>query len=787
MKQPDKRRMGDSALRNRLSRLSEASLRINESLDLETVLQEVVDNARALTDSRYGVITTLDDSGEPPDFVTSGMTPDEHHSLESFTPDGLQVYRYFSGLKGPLRFRDYQSYLASLGLPDFCPVQASSFLVAPIRHLGESIGTIALARQEADQEFTQEDEDTLVMFASQAALVIANARRYQQEQRARADLQTLVDTSPIGVVLFDVKNSRLASLNREAKRIVGDLLDPDWSWEDIFQRLRFRRADGREVSMEEFTIYEALRIGETVRAEDITMELPDGRSVTAVINATPIRAKDGDIEAFVVTMQDLTAVEELHLLRTEFLAMISHELRTPLTSIRGSATTLLDEGSALDPAEMRQFHRIILEQADHMRGLISDLLEVARIETGTLSVTPEPSDVAVLVDEARKTFLSTGGKHNLEINVAPDLPQVLADRRRIVQVLVNLLSNAARQSPEFSAIKLNAVLDDPYVSISVSDRGRGISAERLPLLFRKFSRQDDDPGDDTGLGLAICKGIVEAHGGRISADSEGTGLGARFTFTIPVVEQPEGETRLLTARGGKAAREHTRVLAIDDDPQVLRYIRHALSRAGYEPIVTADPRDVQRLVAEEAPDLVLLDLMLPGTNGVELMHGILETTDVPVIFISAYGQEEYVTRALDAGAVDYVVKPFASSELAARIRAALRKQSGIRKLVSPDPFVLGTLSIDYGERRVAVGGRSVELTATEYAVLFELSVNAGIVLTHEDLLRRVWRGRRFRGSGLVRTIVNRLRRKLGDDVNDPTYIFTAHRVGYRMAKPLTQE
>ena len=217
-------------------------------------------------------------------------------------------------------------------------------------------------------------------------------------------------------------------------------------------------------SLQELSVAQALSAGETVRAEEIVIRVPDGRSVNTLMNATPIRSAKGEIESFVVTLQDMTPLEELERLRAEFLGMVSHELMTPLTSIRGSAGTLLDDESALDPAEMRQFHRIIFEQADRMRGLISDLLDVARIKTGTLSVSPGPSQVAVLVDEARTTFLSSGGRNNVRIELPPALPRVMADRRRIVQVVGNLLSNADRHSPKSSIIEIIAMREGVHVA-----------------------------------------------------------------------------------------------------------------------------------------------------------------------------------------------------------------------------------------------------------------------------------------------------------------------------------
>ena len=488
----------------------------------------------------------------------------------------------------------------------------------------------------------------------------------------------------------------------------------------------------------------------------------------------------------VVTLQDMTPLEEMERLRAEFLGMVSHELRTPLTSIKGSAATLTEAASDLDPAEMLQFFRIIGEQADHMRDLIGDLLDVARIETGELPVAPVPADVATLVDEARSRFQSGGGRNNLRIDLSPELPLVMADGRRIIQVLNNLLTNAARYSHEASAIGVTAVREGYHVAVSVTDEGRGIAAERLPHLFRKFSRlEGEDRGRDiagSGLGLAICKGIVEAHGGRIWAESDGPGLGARFTFTIPVAQGAAIGAANLPVRSGRSERERERILVVDDDPQTLRYVRDALTKAGYAPVLTGDPEEALSQVEANDPHLVLLDLMLPGTDGIELMRGVLDMADVPVIFLSAYGQEETVARAFANGADDYVVKPFSPMELVARIKAALRKREAPEWAEPSEPYVFGDLAIDYAERRVTLAGRPVQLTAIEYGLLFELSVNAGRVLTYDRLLQRVWGLRRSGDSRRVRTAAKQLRRKLGDDANNPTYILTEPRVGYRMAK-----
>ena len=204
------------------------------------------------------------------------------------------------------------------------------------------------------EEFNADDERTLVTFASQAALVIANARRFREERRARSGLETLIDTSPIGVVVFDARSGIPVSFNREAMRMVDGLRDPRQSAEQLLEVVSFRRADGRrEISLMEYPLAESLQIGETVRAEKIVISVPDGRSINVLVNATPILIPQKDeVETMVVTLQDLTAVEELDLLRAEFLAMVSHELRAPLTSIKGSTATVMGASSAFGRAEI---------------------------------------------------------------------------------------------------------------------------------------------------------------------------------------------------------------------------------------------------------------------------------------------------------------------------------------------------------------------------------------------------------------------------------------------------
>ena len=777
------------SLRDRLTKLSQASIRIIQNLDLDTVLQEIVDNARLLTGASHCSPVTFNGSGSVDKLVNSGVPEEDLEQVEAWFRSSSSLY-WLNLLTEPLRLSNLPGYLPPTGFPN-TSMDLQTFMGMPIHHLDSQIGAIYLSEKEDGKEFTSEDEEIMVWFASQSAMAITNARRYAEEQRAKASLEALVDTSPVGVAVFDPKTMSYTLANQERKRMSSRIWDSGRSMADILKVITLKRPDGSEMSQEDMPSIRALNTGETVRAEEIVIHFPEGPPVTVLANSAPVFSEDGEITSVVSTLQDMTPLEDLLRQRSEFLGMVSHELRTPLTTVIGATAAALDPSTTVDTAELLQFFRIIDEQAGRMRRLINDLLDLTRIDAGLLSITPQPVDVAALVEEARNVFLRSGARNDVEVDLPPDLPRVNADGQRMLQVLNNLLSNASRNSPEQSAIQVSASVEDVHVAVSISDQGRGINAQRLLHLFERSSLTDRENRisgtQGNGLGLAICKEIVEAHGGRIWADSAGEGLGARFTFTIPTADEvvPNAVPGLArsAADSGSAPRERVRILAVDDELQVLRYIRNTLSQAGYITITTVNPNEAPHLIETENPHLILLDLMLPGTDGIELMKRILRITDVPVIFVSGHGEDRSIERAFGAGADDYIVKPFSPNELVARIEVVLRRHTSSERARTRQPYVLDDLCIDYTERRVTVAGHPPRLTATEYKLLYELSINAGRVLDHNHLLRRVWGPNHFGDSRLVRTFIKKLRHKLRDDASNPKYIITEPRVGYRMEQP----
>ena len=312
--------------------------------------------------------------------------------------------------------------------------------------------------------------------------------------------------------------------------------------------------------------------------------------MSTLINTTPIYGEDGELVSVVATIQDITPLEELERLRAEFLGMVSHELRTPLASIKGSAATVLGTSSPLDPAETRQFFRIIEEQADHMRDLHQqparsdadrDRNLVGRSRTGGCGRRDCPGTRCV-----PEQWLTGITSRWTCYRTCPASWRIGSESSKSC---TTSSPDAAKYSREWSTIRVTAAREDLYVVISVTDEGRGIAAEHLPRLFSKFSRIDGDDGRQVG-GLWAGPGNLQGYRG----GARGPYLGReRWTGTRPPASPlpfpAAAETGASVATGSapvstdseRAPTELERILIVDDDPQILRYVRSTLSEAGY--------------------------------------------------------------------------------------------------------------------------------------------------------------------------------------------------------------
>jgi DNA-binding response OmpR family regulator len=225
---------------------------------------------------------------------------------------------------------------------------------------------------------------------------------------------------------------------------------------------------------------------------------------------------------------------------------------------------------------------------------------------------------------------------------------------------------------------------------------------------------------------------------------------------------------------------HARILAVDDEPRYLEIIRFNLQTAGYQVATAGSGEEAVDAFEGEEPSLIVLDVMLPGIDGFEVLRRIRERSSVPVIMLTAKGAEEDKVQGLRLGADDYVTKPFSAQELLARVEAVLRRAQPPQR---SDRLEIGDLQIDQAQKQVSVGGRAVRLSPTEYRLLVYLAEQAGVVLSRDDLLTHVW-GEAYKGEDeILRVTLWRLRQKLADDPSAPRYIVTRPGLGYMLAKP----
>ena len=760
---------------DRLARMDDACLRVAAILDPGTLLQAVADEARAITDARYSAVGIIAERGNQPSLVVSGFVPAES-ALQDILSGRLDLREHLAGLTATKADETAEA-------PEGDP-RSETIIEVPVLRQGDAIGRICVAGKADGRAFSTEDERVLRLFAAHAAVAITNALVFGAERQTRDNLERVIDISPVGVVIFDAQSGSLVSANDEARRLTSAFMGDGGGLEDFLLEATFSRGNDRELALDLPSVAQLLTSGETIQAEEFTAHLPDGRAASVLVNAVPIFSEDGEILFVLAAYQSVNPTEDLERQRAAFLAMVSEGLRTPLTAIKGSAAIALESTSRLDPVESRQFFRIIDSQADRMNSLINDLLDAARIDAGKLPITIEPVRVADLTEEARALFLADNVGSRVNIDLPPELPRIRADRRRLVQVLRILFSGASDYTAEGASINVSASREGTQVAINVLDQRTTIPAERLPQLFREFFRfgetSEQSDLEETELRLSICKGIVEAHGGRIWADNAGLDHGTRFTLTIPAADDAGAEGPAeITA---DASTSQARILVMDNDQDALGYVRRTLLAAGYNPILTETIEEMGRITETEMPNLILLDFAMLEAAGTESVQDIFRNAKAPVILMSWRGWNQEAAQAFEMGILDFIAKPFSQIELVTRVRAALRRRAQ-NEPDSLEPYASDNLRIEYAEHNVTVSGQEVQLTATEYNLLVELSTNAGRVMTHQRLLDRVWGLDQNRDPRILRAFVKSLRRKLGDDANDPRYIFTVPRVGYRMAKP----
>ncbi len=478
------------------------------------------------------------------------------------------------------------------------------------------------------------------------------------DERVRAktaELQAILDAVGEGVVVTDL-TGEIRYINPALIRMTG------YTEAEIRNQIAKLWQNETKNSMFHAQMWQTIMAGQTWRGE-LSIKHKDGSFYDILLSLTPIFGPDGQIQGVVGVQSDITPLKEMDRIKSEFLSTAAHELRTPLTSVQGFSEILLTRDN-MSKEQQTRYLTFINEQASVLANIINDLLDLAKLETKQgfdLSLTE--LDPLTIVKPAIFGFQENYPDHVYKIDDSAVWTSIKGDQAKLAQLFKNLISNATKYSPNGGEIIVDAEIQPDYhlLHITLTDNGLGMTDDQLHRVFEKFYRADasNTAIGGTGLGMSISRLIVELHGGKIWLESE-YGVGTKVHLLFPLLDRPQY------------------ILIIEDDPELMEMEQTLLHMEGFSTLSAEDVPQGMDLALNCAPNLILLDLNLPGVSGFTALEQLKEshlTENIPVVITSAMDSHENIEQAMDLGATDYLVKPYSVEDLLLRINRALNQNA----------------------------------------------------------------------------------------------------------------
>jgi len=531
----------DDELRARLESASRLGALGAEARDLAELFRALYEESARVVDATVFLFAMYDEASETVEVVRQMDRGEEHEGGsfplgKGFTSEVIRtgrpkLIRRWSAEGPPVRLL-YGTESAELVAPQ-------SGLVVPILSSDRVLGVLSV---QSYQPEAYDDPDVLSLsaIAAQAAVAIKRLRATEQlaleHERHALQLEAVLANINDALLIIDGRGA-IVRLNRAARELLClDSLSLVLGQPLERQRLEQWPEAAREITEALLPVVDALRSGAGM--ESLEIELRSGERRVLTVSASTLRSSKGQLQGGVIALRDITGERELERLREDIFAMAWHDMRTPLTLIKGHAEILLHHLSSGggDAEASTTAAATIVKHTERLADLLTTLFDVHCLETGLLSISRWPTDLAVLIREVAEGVRATT-RH--EINVSAE-GGVIGDwdERRIRQVILNLLSNALKYSPEGSTIRVSLVTDGQRATVSVSDEGIGLDRDELGQMFRRGYRAAPArrvKGD--GLGLYLARGLVQKHGGRLWAESPGRGQGSTFSFTLPLADE----------------------------------------------------------------------------------------------------------------------------------------------------------------------------------------------------------------------------------------------------------
>ncbi|TYQ27291.1 PAS domain S-box protein [Pseudanabaena sp. UWO310] len=708
---------------------------ISDRRKAELTLQKLVEGTAALTGLEFfpAVVSHIAEALAVPFVSVTELIGDHLHTLSFWAKGSLQPSIAYPVQDTPCEYvlRDGEFYCENqlqtyfFNDPYLEEMQADSYLGIALKdNFGNAIGNLCIIdTKPLDKSKYHESIAILRIFGARVAAELERKAATEALYRLNQDLEIRVEHRTKALQESEIRFRRMFDSN-----VVG-MLFADFDGNILDANDRFLQMIG--YSREEFNtgkiFWHNLTPPEHVPSDYAAMGKlmehgfihpwekeyyrKDGSRIPVLIGAAFLPGTENQTICVVIDISDRKQYEtqlkqtnaELAIatrLKDEFLANMSHELRTPLNAILGMTESLQDEVFGSINEHQKKSLNLIENSGLHLLKLINDILDLAKIESGQVELDLASSNIEVLCQSSLAFIKQQSHKKRIQIEtkISPDLPHVSIDERRILQVLINLLSNAVKFTPEGGRIvlevsdrqKANLAHSDQtaevpslqeYVQIKVIDTGIGISPENIDKLFQPFIQIDSALNrqyEGTGLGLSLVKRIVELHGGQVSLVSE-VGVGSSFTITLPYADgqlvspAPETQPEAFTApeNNGSELKNPFKILLVDDNEANLITIESYLSARGYDIILASNGEEAIALAQLQAPDLILMDIQMPGTNGLETikqMRQIPSLANQTIIALTALTMQGDREKCIAAGANEYLAKPVKLRQLVLTIQ-----------------------------------------------------------------------------------------------------------------------
>ena len=658
---------------------------LSTELELSRLLEAVLARAVTLLGAAGGELATYDATREELVIAANhGMQADSRGTRLKLGEGAMGlVVRTGEQLIIP----DYQKWSGRSN--QYARIDAHAAVVAPLMIGGRPVGAINVWHEDPARSFGESDQALLNLFGQQAAIALENAHLFSAAQRERQYFEVLVHNSPVAIVVLDLEH-RVLSCNPAFEKLYGYAGDEVMgkNLDDLITT-----AETREQAVSYTTRaseHELVRgIGRRRRK--------DGSMVDVEVLAVPVII-GGERVGMMGLYHDVTellearkASEAANSAKSQFLANMSHELRTPLNAIIGYSEMLEEEAAERGHDDYVPDLQKIRAAGRHLLALINDVLDLSKIEAGKMELHLDTFELRPALDAVATTVapLIEKNGNTLRLELAADLGAMRADVTRVRQILFNLLSNASKFT-EHGTITLTAAREPgaagEAIVFTVRDTGIGMTPEQLGRLFQAFSQAETSTASKyggTGLGLAISRMFAEMMGGSVAVASQ-AGAGTTFTVRLPrEVRTPEERAARLAApeAGGDGAAGT--VLVIDDDPEVRRLLARMLGKDGFRVIEAPDGERGIDLARSERPDVITLDVLMPGTDGWGVLAALKNDpalAAIPVVMLSIMDERNL---GYSLGAAEYLTKPIERAQLSA-VLARYRRAPGAGVLVVED-------------------------------------------------------------------------------------------------------